>query len=88
VIPSDRNVIKKEAVNKLKHKNLRIEIQRMWNVKCFVISVIIGAKGTVSISLKLSGNNTRTTFNRFSTKKKTAIRGTSHIIINVLQSET
>jgi hypothetical protein len=47
-IPSDRNVIQKEAKNKLEYKNLSIEIQRMWNMKCFVIPVIIGATGIVS----------------------------------------
>ena len=40
-ISGDRNVIKKE------HKDLTIEIQRMWNVKTKVIPVIIGATGTV-----------------------------------------
>ena len=32
-ISGHRNVIKKEAEKTLKHKNLTIEIQRMWNVK-------------------------------------------------------
>jgi hypothetical protein len=47
-IPSDKNVIRKEAEKKLKYKNLSIEIQRIWNMKCFVIPVIIGATGIVS----------------------------------------
>jgi hypothetical protein len=68
-IPSDRNVIQKESENKLKYKNLSIGIQRMWNMKCFVIPVITGATGTVTVGLKkISGNNTRKAFNRFSTK--------------------
>jgi len=46
-ISEDRNVIKKEAEKILKYKDLTIEIQRMWNVKTKVISVIIGATGTV-----------------------------------------
>jgi hypothetical protein len=49
-IPSDRNVIQKEAEKKLKYKNLSIEIQGMWNMKCFVIPVITGATGIVSKS--------------------------------------
>jgi hypothetical protein len=70
-IPSDRNVVQKESENKLKHKNLSIEIQRMWNMKCFVIPVIIGATGIITRGLKkISGNNTRKEFNRFSTKSR------------------
>jgi hypothetical protein len=51
-IPSDRNVIQKESEKKLKYKNLNIEIQRMWNIKCFVIPVIIGATAIVTKGLK------------------------------------
>jgi regulatory protein YycI of two-component signal transduction system YycFG len=36
-ILSERNVIQNEAEKKLKYKNLRIEIQRIWDTKCFVI---------------------------------------------------
>jgi hypothetical protein len=86
-IPSDRNVIQKESENKLKYKNVSIEIQRMWNMKCFVIPVNTGATGIVTKGLKKTpGNNTRKEFNRFCTK--TAVLGTSHIIRKVLQSET
>jgi hypothetical protein len=38
-IPSDRNIIQKEAEKKLKYKNLSIEIQQVWNMKCFVMPV-------------------------------------------------
>jgi hypothetical protein len=51
-IPSGRNVIEKESEKKLKCKNLSIEIQRMLNMKCFVIPVIIGATGIVTKGLK------------------------------------
>jgi len=36
-IPRDRNVIKKEAENILKYKEIIIKIQRTWNVKAEVI---------------------------------------------------
>jgi len=47
-ISGDRNVIKKRAEKILKYKDLTTEIQRMWKVKTSVITVIIGANGTIS----------------------------------------
>jgi hypothetical protein len=50
-IPADRNVMQKEAEKKLKYsfkvkfKSLCIEMQRMWNMKCMIISVVTGAAG-------------------------------------------
>ena len=44
-IPTDRNVTQKEAEKKLKYKSLCMEIRRMWNMKCMIIPVIIGATG-------------------------------------------
>jgi hypothetical protein len=58
----------------------------MWNMK-FVIPVIIGATGIVMKVLKKPENNTRKATNRFSTKKKKAVLGTSHIIRTMLKSE-
>jgi hypothetical protein len=53
-ISGDRNVIKKEVEKILKYKDLKIEIQRMWNVKTRVIPVIlvIGGTGTISKSFR------------------------------------
>ena len=51
-IPADRNVVQKEAEIKLKYKSLGIEVERMWNLKCTIIPVIIGATGIVTRSLK------------------------------------
>jgi hypothetical protein len=47
-ISADRNVVQKEAEKKLKHKSLCIDIQRMWNLKCTIIPIIIGAAGIVT----------------------------------------
>jgi hypothetical protein len=68
-------------------KNQSIEIQRMWNMKCFVIPVITGATGIVSKSLQkylvtIPGQHS------IDSLQKTAILGTSHIIRKVLQAET
>jgi hypothetical protein len=69
-IPSDRNVIQKEAEKKWKYKNLSIEIQGMWNMKCFVIPVIIGPTGILTKRRKIAGNSTRKACSRFCTRKQ------------------
>jgi hypothetical protein len=51
-IPADRNIVQKGVEKKLKYKSLGTEIQRMWNLKCTIISIIIGAIGIVTRSLR------------------------------------
>jgi hypothetical protein len=36
----------------IKDKTLSVEIQQMWNMKCFVVLVITGATGIVTKGLK------------------------------------
>jgi hypothetical protein len=69
-IPSDSNAIQKETEKKWRYKILIIEINRIWNMKRSVISVIIGASGPVTKGLQISVNNIRKAFSRFSTKKE------------------
>jgi hypothetical protein len=81
-ISGDRNVIKKEAENILKYKDLTIEIQRMWNVKARVTPVVIGATGTISKSFRkyvsnIPGNHDVREL------QKTAILGTAHTLREV-----
>ena len=85
-ITADRNVVQKEAETTLNYKSLCKEIQRMLNMKCKIISVIIGATGIVTKGLK---KNLEAVPGKHSidTLQKTAIRGTSHIIRKVLQCE-
>jgi hypothetical protein len=76
-------VIKKEAERILKYKDLTIEIQRMRKVKTRVMSVIIGATGTISKSFRkyvsnIPGNH------EVNELQKTAIFGTAHILRKVL----
>jgi hypothetical protein len=59
----------------------------MWNMKCFVIPVIIGATEIVTRGLKkyletIPGKHS------INSLQKTAVLGTSHIIRKVLKSET
>jgi hypothetical protein len=82
-VPGDRNVIQKEAEKILKYKNLRIEIQRMWNVKTRVVPVIVGETETISNSFRkyvstIPGNH------EVKELQKTAILGTAHILRKVL----
>jgi len=82
-ISGDRNVIKKEAENILKYKDLTTEIQRMWNVKTKVIPVIIGATGTISTSFRkyvsnIPGNH------EVKELQETAILGTAHVLRKML----
>ena len=85
-IPADRNVVQKEAENKLKYKRFCIEVQRMWNLKCTIVPVIIGSTGIVTRNLK---KNLKTIPGKLSidSLQKTAILRTSHIIRKVLQCE-
>ena len=85
-IPANRNVVQMEAEKKLKYKSLCIEIQRMWNLKCTIVPIIIGATGIVTRSLR---KNLETVPGKhlIDSLQKTAILGTSHIIWKVLQCE-
>jgi len=42
-IPANKNIVQKEAGKEAKIQGLCIEIQRMWNMKCMIIPVLIGA---------------------------------------------
>jgi hypothetical protein len=82
-IPGDRNVIKKEAAMILKHKDLTIEIQCMWNVKSNVTPVIIGETGTISKSFRKHLSNIPG-IHEVKELQKTAILGTAHTLRKVL----
>jgi len=71
--------VHKEAKKKLKYKSLGIEIKQMWNLKCMIIPVIIGATGIVTRSLSKNEEDIPGKHS-IDSLQKTAILGTSHII--------
>ena len=77
----------KRSRRKTKNKSLCLEIQRMWNLKCEIIPVIIGATRIVTKGLwknleAIPGKHL------LDSLQKTAILGTSHMTGKVLWSET
>jgi len=82
-ISGERNVIKKEAEEILKHKDLTTEIQRMWNVKTQVIPVIIGATGTISKPFIKSVSNIPGKHG-VQELQKTAILSTAHTLRKII----
>jgi hypothetical protein len=86
-IPADRNVVQKEAEKKFKYKRLSIEIQRMWNLKCTIIPVIIGATRIITRSLRKNLED-KPGKHSIDSLQKTDILRSSHIIREVLQCET
>jgi len=74
---------KKEAGKILNYKELKIELQRMWNVKTKVIPVITGATGTISRSFRKYVSNIPGK-HEVTELQKTAILGAAHILRKVL----
>jgi len=71
---------------KLKYKSLYIEIQRLWNLKCTIVPVIIAAIGIVMRSFRKNLDSVPGKHS-IDSLQKTTILGTSHIIRKVLQCE-
>ena len=76
-------MIKKEAEEILKYKDLMTEIQHMWNVKAKVKLVIIRATGSISKSLRQYLSNIPGK-HKIKEIQNTAIFGTAHILWKVL----
>jgi hypothetical protein len=77
----------KGSGKEVKIQELRYRDTTMWNLKCTIIPVIIGATGIVTKSLR---KNLKAIPGKHSidSLQQTAILGTSHIIRKVLQCET
>jgi hypothetical protein len=82
-ISGDRSAIKKEAEKILKYKDLIIESQGMWNVKSKAISVITGATGTISKSLRQYLSNIQGKHEIKELQKKSHIGHWAHTVESV-----
>ena len=82
-----KSYVKQKETEYLRYKSLRIGIQRLWNMKGTVMSVINGAIGIVT---KVSKKNLEAIPGKRSivSLQKAAVLGTSQLIPKVLQSGT
>jgi len=76
-------VIEEEAEKILKYEDVITEIQRMLNVKARLISVVTGATGTISKSLRQYLSNVPEK-HEIKELQKTTILGTAHTLRKVL----
>ena len=47
-VPGDQNIKAKKLKKITKYQDLRLQVQKLWNVKATVIPIVFGALGTVS----------------------------------------
>jgi len=73
VISWDGNIIRKEAEKRLKYTNLSTEIQRMWNMKSFVMPLTTGATESVTKGIKKVSEQYQESIQYMLHKKKTAV---------------
>jgi hypothetical protein len=81
--PDGSNVNRKEIEKLSKYKDLEIEVSRMWKVRTKIVSVIIGALGTIKKGLdkdlQLLPHHLSATG-----LQKVTLKGTAHFIRKVL----
>ena len=82
-VPNDTHINEKEREKIEKYQDLRLEIQRMWDVKAKVVPVVVGALGAVTNNLEsylgqIPGNH------EVRPLIKTALLGSAHILRRVL----
>ena len=82
-VPNDRNCKAKEQEKIEKYQDLRLEMQKLWNVKATVVPVVIGALGSHTPELesyleKLPGNQNKASLIR------AALLGSAHILRRTL----
>ena len=51
-VPGDQNIKVKELEKITKYQDLRLQVQKLWDVKATVIPIVVGALGTISEELE------------------------------------
>ena len=82
-IPADVNIVSKEKEKIMKYQQLRIELEKLWNVKFTIVPVVIGALGSFTPNLQqylnqLPGKHP------INPLTKAALLGSAHILRKVL----
>ena len=84
-IPADKHLTAKEEEKLAKYQDLRIELERPWQKKMLMASVVIGALGSNSKRLKSFWELLDIDYLNIYLLQKTALLGTASIIRKVLQ---
>ena len=84
VVPGDSRIEEKEKDKIEKYQDLGRELQKIWNVKLKIISLVIGSLGAIP---KQFGNRLKQIGNTVGTAQvqKTVLLGTAKILRNVLE---
>jgi len=82
--PNDPHVYEKEQEKILKYQDLKIEIEKMWNVRARVVPIVVGALGATTNRLQEWTGMVSEKKDTISLQKS-ALLGTARILRQVLQ---
>ena len=84
-VPVDHRINLKESEKKDKYLDLARELKKLWNMKVTIVSIVIGALGTITKGL-LKGLEDLEVGGRIETIQTTALLRTARILRRVLET--
>ncbi len=84
-VPADHRIKLKECEKKDKYLDLSRELKKLWNMKLTIVSIVIGAFGTVTKGF-LKGREDLEVGGRVATIQTTALLKTAIIMRRVLET--
>ena len=84
-IPADRRIEEKEKEKIEKYQELRIELERLWEMKTMTVPVVIGSLGAISKQFKEHLQRLNIEKISLIDIQKTVLLATAHILRKVLQ---